>query len=238
MAREIISVSTTEHLAEEVKAAARREGVSVSSVINQALDQFFQTKIARSSWETEAEAAWYSPQKFYTNTEDKHGHSSLLRVWVPKNLAGQIGRIVESGVIPELRSRADFYRDAMLHRAHNIATWLDDGVLDKEVRLSMLLSEEEAIQQAKKDAENLTAATQANLEDAWERRDYDWMREHIVDRRDKAGAIQEAYREDFTDMLDVFITRLFEINENGSLSVSRKRRKKIAGNPISLRAVQ
>lgn len=231
-------MSTSEHLAAEVRATARREGVSISSVINQALEQFLQTKIARSSWETEPEAAWYSPQKFYTNTEDKHGHSSLLRVWVPKNLAGQIGRIVESGIIPEIRSRADFYRDAMLHRAHNIATWIDDGELDKEVRISMLLSEEETIIQAKKDSENLTAATQTNLEDAWERHDYDWMREHIADRREKAYVIPEAHREDFTDMLDTYVTRLIAIDENGSLTLSRQRRKKVMGNPISLHAVQ
>ena len=169
MRRKTHSFSTTEDLWEEVAQTAAKEHASQSSIISRALQQYFAAKVVRSSWDTDEESAWYNPRKFYTFSEDKKGHSIQIRLWIPKNLAGQIGRVVNSGQIPEYRSPQDFYRDSLFHRAHEVAEWLDDGELKAETGLSILLAEEDAIKQMKRDAEALLEATRTKLQEAWDK---------------------------------------------------------------------
>lgn len=213
------SFSTTPEMWEEIAGAANVSGQSQSAVINEALSQFFATKIKRSSWETGDEDSWYDERKFYTFSEDKKGHSIQVRMWVPKNLAGQIARIVGSGEVPELRGPQDFYRDALLHRAHKIAQWLDDGELHREVGMAILQAEEDAIAQAKVDFEALINSTRENLEEAWRRDDLVWLDEHIKTRYDLAPSIPEAFRGKYVELLDSYQNRLREVTKRGLRSV-------------------
>lgn len=209
------SFSTTETIWEQVSAQAQQRGVSQSAIVNEALTQFFSTKIQRSSWETGEDDGWYDAQKFYTWSEDRNGHSAQVRMWIPKNLAGQIGRIVNSGEIPELRSPQDFYRDALFHRAHVVAQWIDDGELRREVGMAILQAEEDAIAQAKMDAEKLIETTRFNLEEAWHREDFVWMDEHIKSRYELAPSIPIQFRDKYVEVLEQFSRRLREMHKRG-----------------------
>lgn len=208
MSRVIRSFSTSESLHDEVQAAASKEGISQSAVINRALIAFFQTQVKRSSWETDSGDSWYDPKKFYTGSEDKKGHSALVRIWVPKNLAGQIGRVVKTGMIPELRSNNDFYRDALFHRAKTVAQWLDDNELKTEVDLHMMIAEEQAISQQKLDVEQLVTEVTHNLEEAWRREDWVWLDRYVEDRLAKSAAIPEAHRPKYVAVLKDYEKRL------------------------------
>lgn len=212
MARKTQSFYTTESLAEEVSKAASRDHVSQSAIINEALTQYFSTKVTRSSWDTDEESSWYSPRKFYTYSEDKKGHSIQIRLWVPKNVAGQIGRVINSEQIPEYRSAQDFYRDALLHRAFLVAQWLDDGELKAETGLAMMLAEEDAIAQTKKDVDELIESTRANLQMAWDRGDYEWLEKHINERLEKASTVPENFRDEYVKLLRIFKDRLREVS--------------------------
>lgn len=213
MTRRSQSFYTTENLSEEIKVAAQREGVSQSEIINRALGQYFSTKIVRSSWDTDDEGSWYDERKFYTYSEDKKGHSIQIRLWVPKNVAGQIGRVINSDQIPEYRSSQDFYRDALLHRAFRVAQWIDDGELQAEVGLAMMLAEEDAIKQMKADVEALVESTRENLTAAWERGDYDWIEKHVNERLEKSTSVPENLRDDYVRLLKGFKDRLEEVRK-------------------------
>lgn len=202
------SFSTTDEMWEEVTSAAYRQGISQSAVINQALEQFFSTKITRSSWETVDEAAWYDAKKFYTYSQDKNGHSAQVRMWIPKNLAGQIGRIIGSGEIPELRTPQDFYRDALFHRAHVVSEWLDDGELRKEVGMMALQAEEDRIAQEQEDFNTLLESTKRNLETALERGDYAHMEEHLKSRWDHLSSIPARFRDEYEALLKSYQDRV------------------------------
>ena len=205
------SISTTETIWEQVRDAAHKQGISQSAVVNKALEQMFSMKIKRTSWETQDQDSWYDPQSFYTFSEDRKGHSAQLRIWVPKNLAGQISRIVNSGEIPELRSPQDFYRDAMFHRAHQVAQWIDDGELKKEVGISILQAEEDAIRQAHQDSIALIESTRQNLKAAFDRGDYEWMKGHIQSRLEMSGSIPELYRGDYERVLHEYLEEVNKI---------------------------
>ena len=185
----------------EIEQTAAREGISQSSVINRALERYFSTKISRSSWETVSDDEWYNERSFYTHAADKQGHSIQVRMWIPKNLAGQVGRVVGSGAIPEYREPMDFYRDAIFHRGFQVARWIDDNELTREITMLILKAEEDMIAQQKADAETLIEATKRNLDDAIQRGDIDWMKAHIKDRLSKSLSVPEAYREEYVAML-------------------------------------
>lgn len=223
MGREVQSFSTTEDLKAEIHAAARREGVSQSEIINRALTQHFASKITRSSWDTDDVDSWYDEKKFYVSSQDKNGHSAYLRVWVPKNMAGQIGRVVNSGEIPEYRSAQDFYRDALLHRAHKVAQWIDNEELKAESGLHMMLSEEEKIRQMKQDVDVLIEQTKENFQTAWDRGDYDWLEQRIGERMEKVSSLPENLREDYVNLLEIFAGKLKEVRKGRVRHIQRGR---------------
>lgn len=202
--RKVTSFATTEDLHAELQSAARRRNTSLNSIINEALTQYFSTKITRSSWDTDDADGWYDEQKFYVHSQDQNGHSAYLRVWIPKNIAGMIGRVVNSGLIAEYRSAQDFYRDALLHRAYKIAQWIDNDELKAEIGVLDLQSEEEARARTRKDATALIETLQENLQDAWDRGDLDGLEAHIAQRLETASLIPESHRDSYLSLLKTF----------------------------------
>lgn len=201
------SFSTSPQMWATVSQTAKNEGVSQSAIVNKALERFFSTKVTRGDWDTISDDDGYDPKEFYTASEDRKGHDLQIRLRVPKNLAGLIGRVVGSGAIPEYRTQQDFYRDAMTHRAYQVAHWIDDGELAREITLAILQAEEDFISQSRRDAEQLMESTRSNLEDAIRRGDNSWVLEHIKDRYLKLSSLPEAYREGYTKMLAEFKER-------------------------------
>lgn len=223
--RKVTSFAPTTELHDEIQAAARREQVSQNTIINRALEQYFSTKVARSSWDTEEESGWYDENKFYVYSQDKQGHSHYARIWIPKNLAGLIGRVVNSEQIPEYRSSQDFYRDALFHRAHKVAQWIDDGALKGEIGVLTLKAEEETINRMKKDAAELIEITRQNLQEAWDNGEYEWLDEWIRTRMERVSAIPETHRGEYAELLKTFAVRLKEAKKGRVGSLGRKRRE-------------
>lgn len=195
------SFSTSSAMIREIEEAATREGVSQSTIINRAIQRYFATKVSRGAWETVSEDEWYDPKNFYTHSSDKQGHSAPVKMQVPKNLAGQISRVIGSGAIPEYRSNQDFYRDAIFHRAHSVGRWIDDGEIVREVTMLIIKSEEDMIAQEARDARDLIEVTQHNIEDWLQRGEIARAREHIKDRMSKASSVPESFREEYMGML-------------------------------------
>lgn len=199
--------ATTAAMWKAVQEAAARGGTSASSIVNLALEAFFTTKIDRGDWDTTSDDEWYDPRQFYTASDDRKGHDRQVRFNIPKNIAALVGRVVGSGAIPEYRSPQDFYRDAFVHRATQVARWIDDGELAREVGLMALLAEEDYIAQQRTDAETLIKHMRANFEDAYRRGDYAWITAHAKEKYEALSSIPEAFQGDYTKLLDEFIER-------------------------------
>lgn len=208
-------------MADMIDGAAKAEGISMSQVMNRALYQWQQTTVQRNAWGTTDGQEWYDPKKFFTATEDRNGHSAQIKTWVPKNLAGQVARIVNSGMIPELRSSSDFFRDAIFHRSKQVAKWLDDGELLNEVDLHMMLADELAIAQQQKDVDALVSAMKSNLSAAMGRGDYEWLETYIEDREVKGAAIPPQLRDPYDSVLKEYKTELRKIKRRGTEHLRR-----------------
>lgn len=71
----------------------------------------------------------YDIGSFYTRATDGRGHSDHTRVRIKPEVAGEIGALVSSGMIPDYSTSQDFVRDAIVHRLHWLAEHSDDPVL-------------------------------------------------------------------------------------------------------------
>jgi hypothetical protein len=71
----------------------------------------------------------YDVASFYPEATDGRGHSDNLRVRLKPEIAGEIGALVASGVIPEYATPQAVIRDAIVHRLHWLSENTDDPVL-------------------------------------------------------------------------------------------------------------
>lgn len=69
----------------------------------------------------------YSPDKFYTASRNKKGFTSTVRQSVPPEVLAHIGELVASRTVPEYRTSADFFRDAIVHRLHYVTGLMEAG---------------------------------------------------------------------------------------------------------------
>lgn len=199
--RLVKSISISPEAWASIEEEASRRGVSKSHIISEAIGDRLRTKIERDEWDTVNPSRSYDPKNFYTASENKKGFSNTVKFAIPKGILGQIQRIINSGFVPEYRSSSDFMRDAVMHRLKQVAAWIDDGELEAQVELTMMIFREEQIAQQKADVEILMARVRQNFEDAMERGDYNWVRDHLIERAEEADSIPEQHRSKFLNVL-------------------------------------
>lgn len=102
----------------------------------------------------------YSRTDFYTTGTDTRGHDQMApRFKVHPMINAQVAQLVQSGLFPALRSAADFWRDAGVHRLRDL--W--EMTTDVEVRKALqgainqvvTMSDLRILIQAGKDAEEM-----------------------------------------------------------------------------------
>lgn len=144
-------------------------------------------------WDTE-KGHEYSEDHFYTRSTNKHDHSIDARFRFPPHLAAMVSGIVDSKRFPSLRSNADFYRDAAVHRLHHLNEMIQDGKYSKALSIEMRLARVEA---RRKEMEELTAALtthEQTLELARQSEDYEAMSDTLADIEDDIPAFREPYK--------------------------------------------
>jgi hypothetical protein len=195
------SFYTRPELWKQIEEMASAQGVAISAVVNRAIHEYLQRDFTKSSWDTMPEDDWYDERRFYTYSQDKKGHSVTARFAIPKNVAGGIKRLVDSGAIPEIRSVADFYRNAIFHWTRKVATWVDDGELVSEMSWHQLQLEDDTIKQTRLDFENLLDGMRANMEEFLREKDLAYMETYLSQRENAATYVPQKYRDDYMNVL-------------------------------------
>jgi len=193
---------------QRIEEVASAEGVSVSAVINRSLHEYLQRDFTRSSWDTMPDDEWYDERRFYTYSQDKKGHSVTARFAIPKNVAGGIKRLVDSGSIPELRSVSDFYRNAIFHWTRKVTQWVEDGELLNEVNLQQLAMEDDTIIQAERDFETLLEGMKVVMDRFLHGKDYAYMETYLTHRENVSSVVQEKYRAEYLKLLAQYREKL------------------------------
>ncbi len=201
----------------QVEDIASAEGVSISAVISRAIHEYLQRDFTKSSWDTLPDDDWYDERRFYTYSQDKKGHSVQARFAIPKNVAGGIRRVVDSGAIPEIRSVSDFYRNAIFHWTRKVAQWIDDGDLVSETSWHTLQLEDETIRQSRVDFDDLISGMKSNLDEFLMEGDYAYMDTYLKQRINAATFVPEKFRADFLKLIEEYQEKL-ELAKTGKLA--------------------
>jgi len=193
----------------KVKEEADRLNVTLSTIYLRALTQYFGT-FSEEAWGT-ADESDYDPMKFYTRSQDKQGHSITLHIPIPKPLAGELGHLASSGMVPAYRSIQDIARDAIYHRAKQVAQMLDNGELDVAVNMAMLLSDEILLQDQATQAEHLIDALRTNAQAEYARGGAGStarLRKYLATRLELADSVPDPYRADYLAVIEDFQKRI------------------------------
>ena len=198
------SVQMTPAMKRRLEEIASREGVSQQGVVTRALAEHFD-KVDRRAWGTIDPDDHYDPHRYYTFGSDQKGHSSEIRIQIPKPLRGEMQQLVESGAIPEYRTAQHIARDALYHRIKQLSQQIDNDELSRAVGLAMLISDEEQIKATDLEARSYIGMVTDNLRtlmaQAHEAADYARVREYISDRSSYAEVLPEAYRAEYEGVL-------------------------------------
>lgn len=208
---------------DEVKRDAERHGQSISSVVTAALGQYFRSKIVRSSsWETDEDEGWYDPKKFYTYSQDKYGHSAKVEIPIPKMVAGEVAGIVQSGRIPELRTPADFYRNAVRHEAYRVGKMLEEDELVRVARLMTIHDRTMSIQAAATEFNELIIRMSDVLDEEILNGNHIFARQLLDEYWDFLSTIDERFKDRFEDLLRTYEDNLAAVKARDEKIGSRK----------------
>lgn len=141
----------------------------------------------------ERESSSYSPEKWYTHSTNTKGFDKSLRVVaVPPELAGAIEQLVQSGRTP-LRTRADAFRDALVHWVNLRNTQLRDPNFDGTVKIMTRLAEAERLRSLGQTARDLLKTREDHLASE---RDPETVRRIVSDMREDLPEMPSAYYRD------------------------------------------
>ena len=192
----------------KVKAEADRLNVSLSHVYMRALTNYF-GMFESESWETTGDQDVYDPSRFYTRSQDNHGHSGTLHVPVPKPLLAEMTALANSGTVPAYRSANDIARDAIYHRVKQVAVMVDNGELEVSVNMAMLLSDEVRLIDDEKEAEALIEALRTNAQSMFQRDgNTTRLKRYLAQRREVADSVPEPYRKDYLSAIEDYEKRI------------------------------
>lgn len=193
---------------EKVKEEAKLRDESISAIYLRALTQYFGT-FDNESWSTVDDADFYDRSRFYTHSEDKKGHSFHLRANIPKPLGGELGSLVQSGMVPAYRSVGDIVRDAVFHRIKEVTAMIDAGEVEQAVDMAMLHSEELRIMAEAQQADELIESLRANASAMFSRDgDRTRLKRYLAQRKEISDSIPEPYRNDYLAAIADFEQRL------------------------------
>lgn len=144
-------------------------------------------------WDTD-KGHEYNEDAFYTRSTNKYDHSTDIRFRFPPHLSAMVSEVVDSKRFPQLRSSADFYRDAAVHRLHHINEMIRDEKYSKTLSIEMRLARVEA---RKKEMEELKMGIDTHeqtLELARQTEDYEAMSDTLADIEDDIQSYREPYK--------------------------------------------
>ncbi len=208
------------YLYNKVRDEAERLDLSLSRVYMRALTEYFEM-FKSESWDTVDDPDVYDPSRFYTHSQDKHGHSVTVHVPIPKPLAAELANLANSGIVPAYRSSGDVIRDAIYHRTKIIARMVDNGELDVAVNMAMLMSDEIRLLDEAEQAEQLIDALRTNAQAIYARDGSTTrLKRYLAERRESADSIPAPYRKDYLSAIEDYEKRI-----EGTVGKKSRRKK-------------
>lgn len=150
------------------------------------------------SWQTDT---GYSPMAFYVTSVDEGGRSTI-RVNIPTHIHAELTALVQSGKIPEYRTREDIVRDALVHRLETIQSLVGDVRLERALVAERRQADIDRRKRDMERAEQYVSSLEEVLRTAHANGDFETLRE-AVELHDPAH-LDEPYRSRAVHALELF----------------------------------
>ena len=115
-----------------------------------------------------------------------------------------------------LRSVADYYRNAIFHWTRKVSQWVDDDELMNEVNLHYLAMEDDTIMQTEKDFESLILGMRQVMDTFLQSEDWTYMETYLEHRQNVSSVVQEKFRDEYLDVLGQYQQKL-ELARSGKM---------------------
>jgi len=152
-----------------------------------------------SSWEPVTPGpGGYDPNKRYVRASDKHGHHAQIKVSIPIPIAAAIGRLVQSGHIPEYEMSQDVIRDAVVHHVNRLYREIGDGYLEQAVSMYTIYHDALERQHRRSMFSDMMDNIENNVNAYLNSGRLNDLRDYLEGLYTNRNAIDEEFREEFT----------------------------------------
>lgn len=151
----------------------------------------------------ELDQSKYDPNDFYTGSTNAHDHSAQVNIKVPKHILQILGEIVADPRYPAIKTPADAFRDALVHRAMYFQQnfTLPDG-MEGWVAAQIALGRLAQVRAEKTSNLELIEEYRTSANIAIAERDIDMMQILIRDAEPYLMLAREPHRGDILQILD------------------------------------
>lgn len=150
----------------------------------------------------------YSMDEEYTRSTNKKGFGESIYVKVPPEIAGELGALVASRKIPELRTMQDAVRSAIVHRLHHWAEIADDGQIARIVQTEMSMCRTERYIADMQALDTHIAKMREAGQIATQNQDWQMVVELTMEAREAARHTREPYSSRFETQAATFVGML------------------------------
>lgn len=162
------------------------------------------------------ETKGYQRDNFYTAARDGAGNSETKYLKISGAILGQIGSLVSGRQIPAYKTEADFIRDAIVHRLHDVGEAIDDGRILATVNRTVKL---DRIQQRQVELQEFAAIIEQHEEtmaQCVQSGDAMLLSDLIADAESDYEDLRPNYQVRLTTVIEKYKTELDKLMNGGS----------------------
>jgi hypothetical protein len=159
------------------------------------------------------ETKGYHRENFYTGARDGAGNSETKYLKISGSILGQIGALVSGRKVPAYKTEADFIRDAIVHRLHDVGVMIEDGTILSTVNRSVKL---DRIQQRQVELQEFAAIInqhEESMAQCVQSEDDMLLEELINDAESDYEDLRPNYQARLTVVIDKYKTELKRLRE-------------------------
>lgn len=154
----------------------------------------------------------YSRTQFYIGSGGReNGDSKSVRF--PTWTIGPLGELIASRKVADYRTEADFWRDAAIHRLHDVAEMLDDDGLRMVVNRQIVLARIASRQTELAELNKIVSDFETTMRECVEAGDTGLLEVLLDDAEHDCGELRPVYRQKLSQVIDTYKVELAKMDQ-------------------------
>lgn len=159
------------------------------------------------------ENSGYSRDNFYVGAVDGSGGSETKYLKMAGSVLGQIGELVSSKLVPAYRTEADFIRDAVIHRLHDVNEMVSDSRIESVVNRMVMLDRIRARQVELAEFNSIVTNHEEAMQACVANEDTELLGDLISDAESDWEALRPSYQKRLDIVLEKYRVELAKLKD-------------------------